>query len=310
MRIGLRHIRNFVAVAEELHFRRAAEKLGLAQPALSRSIQYLEGELKVTLLRRSNRNVEITEAGKTFLNGCRNILHSVERTVDDTRLAHIGQLGSVRIGYTDNAISGNLPAILKDFQALQPRISIQIHHDVTATQLIKLAKRELDIGFVTGPIGMSGFEQCLIQSERFVCVVYENHPLAHRSSIRLRELANEEFVHGLSHDWEHFYSHLIPLCRKSGFMPTIIQEAFNTASILGLVASGMGITILTENVQSLVGSGSVIIPIEDIAEELQTVAIWKADRTESAKALFLEHLRNATGAARAVKPGTDPRPAD
>ncbi len=291
MRIGLRHIRNFVAVAEELHFRRAAEKLGLAQPALSRSIQYLEGELKITLLRRTNRNVEITDAGKTFLDGCRNILNAVERTVDDTRLADLGQLGSVRIGYTDNAITGILPQLLRDFQIHQPRVSIHIYHDVTAIQLTKLAERELDIGFVTGPIGLSGFEQCLVQSERFVCVVYESHRLANRGSVRLKELANEDIVHGLPQYWEHFYSYLIPLCRKAGFVPTIIQEAFNTASILGLVASGMGITVLTENVRNSIGPGLVVIPIEDVSERLPDVAIWKADVMGGSKELFVNYLR-------------------
>lgn len=297
MRIGLRHIRNFVTVAEELHFRRAAERLGLAQPALSRSIQYLEGELNISLLRRTNRNVEVTEAGKTFLDGCRNILNAVERAVDDTRLASLGQLGSVRIGYTDNAITGDLPRLLRDFQIRQPRVSIQIHHDVTAIQLTKLAERQLDIGFVTGPIGLPGFEQCLVQSERFVCVVYENHRFANRRSVRLKELANENFVHGLPQFWEHFHSYLIPLCRSAGFVPTIIQEAFNTASILGLVASGMGITILTENVQNSIGTGLVIVPIEDITEKLQTAAIWKPDIMSASKTHFINYLREATADA-------------
>lgn len=291
----MRHIRNFVAVAEELHFRRGAEKLGLAQPALSRSIQYLEGELKIELLRRTNRHVEITDAGKTFLDGCRNILNAVERTVDDTRLADLGQLGSVRIGYTDNAITGVLPRLLKDFQVQQPRVTIQIHHDVTANQITKLTERELDIGFVTGPIGLSGFEQCQVQSESFVCVVYENHRLANRKSVCLKELANEDFVHGLPQYWEHFHSYLIPLCRKAGFVPKIIQEAFNTASILGLVASGMGITVLTENVQNSIGAGLVIVPIEDITEQLQTAAIWKTDVMSGSKALFVDYLREVAG---------------
>lgn len=296
MRIGLRHIRHFVVVADELHFRRAAEQLGIAQPALSRSIRYLERELDVTLFRRSNRSVEITPAGRVFLKGCRTILNSVDRTVDSARLAHLGQLGSIRIGYTDNAITGVLPRLLKDFQTRQPKIVIKIHHDVTSAQLTKLAERELDVGFVTGPIGLSGFEQCLIQSERFVCVVYETHRLAKRRSIRLEELADEDFVHGLPTYWEHFYSYLIPLCRKSGFAPKIIQEAFNTASIMGLVASGMGITILTENIRNSIGPGLVVIPVEDVSEKLQTVAVWKSDSVDGPMQHFLTFLRDMAAA--------------
>lgn len=291
MRFGLRHIRYFVAVAEELHFRRASERLGVAQPALSRSIQFLEKELDVALFVRSNRNVEITPAGETFLKGCRNILNCVGHTVDDTRLVHQGRLGSVRIGYTDMAIAGTLPNLVKDFQARQPGVVLHIHHDVTTTQLVKLAEGELDIGFVTGPIEKAGFAQCLIQSERFVCVVPENHRLAQRKSVRLGELADEDFIHGLSKDWEYFYAYLMSTCRKSGFVPRIVQEAFNTAGILGLVACGMGITVLTENVRNSIGPGLVILPVDDASEELQTVAIWKTDVVDGSKELFVDYLR-------------------
>lgn len=301
MRFGLKHVRHFVAVAEELHFRRAAERLGIAQPTLSRSVRFLEREMNVSLFTRSNRNVEITPAGTTFLRGCRNILNCVEHTVEDTRLVHKGLFGSVRIGYTDNAIIGALPSLLKDFQAEHSGVVLQIHHDVTAAQLLKLDDEELDIGFVTGPINRSGFEQCFIQSERFVCIVHENHKLAKRKSVRLEELAKEDFVHGLSKDWEHFYSYLIPFCRRAGFVPGIVQEAFNTAGILGLVACGMGITILTENVRNSIGSGLAIIPIEDVSEQLQNVAIWKADTMHGSKELFVNYLRCAVNAGQ--RPG-------
>jgi len=307
MRIGLRHIRHFVAVAEELHFRRAAEQLGMAQPALSRSIRYLERELDVTLFRRSNRSVEITTAGKVFLKGCRTILNAVDRTVDDARLAHLGQLGSIRIGYTDNAITGLMPRLLKDFQTLHPKVVLKIHHDVTAAQLTKLTEQDLDVGFVTGPIGLGGFEQCLIQSERFVCVVYETHRLARRPTIRLKELAEEDFVHGLPAYWEHFYSYLIPLCRRSGFAPRIIQEAFNTASIMGLVASGMGITVLTENIRNSIGPGLVVIPIEDVQEQLQTVAVWKSDSVDGPMKHFVTFLREVAAQRAAAEGALSPR---
>lgn len=290
MRFGLRHIRHFVAVAEELHFRRAAERLGVAQPALSRTIQYLEKELGVVLFTRSNRNVQITRAGQTFLDGCRGAIHAIEHTVENTRLAHLGRRGVLRIGYTDVAIAGRLPALLKAFQDEEPDIILQPHHDVTVTQIQKLEAGILDIGFVTGPISRSGYRQSLIASDRFVCVVFDSHPLANRRSIRLEELAHEDFVHGTAKDWEQFYSYLLPLCRRSGFTPRIVQEAFNTDGILGLVAAGMGITILTDNVRNSVGRGLVVIPIEDTADELQTVAFWKTGPIEGAMGTFAAFL--------------------
>lgn len=291
MKFGLRHIRYFTAVAEELHFRRAAERLGIAQPALSRAIRNLEEELEVTLFDRSTRSVQITQAGETFLKGCRGVMNAVDHTVENTRRVHHGQIGTLRIGYTDMAIAGLLPRLLKDFQTQQPGLVLQPHHDVTTTQLNKLEEGELDVGFVTGPISRLGYDQCMIQSESFVCVIYEHHPLAKRSSIRLEELAHEVFVHGTSKDWEHFHAYLIPLCRRSGFVPRVVQEAFNSAGILGLVACGMGVTILTESVRGSAGSGLIVIPLEDVSEQLQTVAIWKAETSDRATGLFIDFLR-------------------
>lgn len=302
MKLGIRHVRCFIAVAEQLHFRRAAARLGVAQPALSRTIRDLELELGVTLFDRSNRNVQITPAGQTFLSGCKGIITALEHTVEKTRAAHSGQLGALRIGYTDNAIAGPLPGILKAFQERMPGIVLRPHHDVTVSQLDKLERGKLDFGFVTGPISRSGFEQCLVEAERFVCVTYDTHPLAERSSIRLEELANENFVHGSSADWEHFHSYLIPLCRRAGFLPRIVQEAFNTAGILGLVECGMGITVLTENIRNFVGTNLVVLPISDVSEKLQTVAVWRSEPKEALKEHFVAFLRKELPAGLAAKP--------
>ena len=291
MSIDLRQLRCFVAVAEELHFRRAAIRLGIAQPALSRTILNLENELGATLFVRTNRIVEITTAGKTFLVGCHRVLNSMERTIENTRRVQDGKMGSLRIGYTDNAIGGCMPDIIKDFQDLQPDIDLQLHQSVTAHQLKGLEEGELDIGFVTGANNRPNFETCLVQSEEFVCVVYEGHPFAHRSSIRLEELVGEDFIHGTPADWEYFFSYLIPLCRKSGFEPKIVQEGSNTTAILGLVACGMGITILTDCVRNSVGSGLVVVSLEEVFERLDTVAIWKTDTANSAKDRFIEFLQ-------------------
>lgn len=263
----------------------------MAQPALSRAIQQLEQELTVSLLQRSNRAVRITDAGRTFLDGCRGIINAVDHTIEDTKRVDRGQMGSLRIGYTDMAIAGVLPTLLKAFQVQQPGIVLQPHHDVTTTQLQKLDQGELDIGCVTGPISREGYEQLPIQSERLVCVVYENHPLAKRSSIRLEDLAHEDFVHGPAKDWEYFYSYLIPICRKSGFMPNIVQEAYNSAGILGLVACGMGVTILTESIRNSLTNGLVSLDLDGVTERLQTVALWRTDTLAGSKSLFIDYLR-------------------
>lgn len=291
MALDLRHIRYFVAVADQLHFRRAADHLGIAQPALSRAIRNLEQYLDVILFERSNRSVRLTNAGQVLLKNCRNILISLDHAVDQTRRADRGQVGGLRIGYTDNAIAGKLPAILKGFQENEPGVTLHPFHGPTVEQLRRLEMNEIDIGFVTGPISRPGYEVLPIQSEPFVCIIYANHSLAQKKSIRLFELANENFVHGSSNEWQHFHAYLFSLCRRAGFEPRIVQQAFNTAGILGLVASGMGITVLTKNSSQAMPPGLVVLPIEDIGDELQTVATWKKSDETGPIQIFENYMR-------------------
>ncbi|MFQ6550412.1 LysR family substrate-binding domain-containing protein [Aestuariibius sp. 2305UL40-4] len=216
----------------------------------------------------------------------------MERATEDVRNAHDGRIGSLRIGYTDFAIAGSLPTILKDFQERQPQITLQPQHGVTLTQLARLEDGKLDIGFLTGPVNKAGYDQHPVQSEKFVCVCADRHPLAQRDAIGLADLATENFVHGNSTDWQHFYDYLIPLCRRVGFTPRIVQEAFNTAGILGLVSCGMGVTVLTEKVCSALAPGLAVIPIEDVSERLITTAIWRRDNVVGPNLHFVEYLRS------------------
>lgn len=292
MKFGLRHIRYFIAVAEEMHFRRAAERLNIAQPALSRAIQQLEHALEVTLFDRAKRNVRLTSAGQAFLKGSRGVVNAVENTIEDARQAHNGQTGLLRIGYTDMAISGVLPSLLKAFQTERPGITLKPHHHVSSAQLPMLEAGELDIGFVTGPVSRAGYEHVTIQSEELFCVVYSSHPLAHRESILLEELAHEDFVHGSKQDWQHFYACLIPLCQRAGFLPNIVQEAYNSAAILGLVSCGMGITILTESAKTALFGDLVALKLDGVTERLETVALWKGDTEDGSKSLFVDFVRS------------------
>lgn len=269
--------------------------MNIAQPALSRAIQHLERELNVRLFDRSNKHVRITDAGKKFHEGCLGVLMAMETTIENTWQVAQGQLGSLRIGYTDFAIAGSLPRLLKEFQEQEPGITMKPHHGVTTEQLDRLNSGSLDVGFVTGPVNLPNIDYCPIQSERFLCVVYENHPLASRASVRVEELADEDFVHGPAKDWEYFYYHLFPLCRRAGFVPRIVQEAYNSAGILGLVASRMGITILAESTGRIATPGLVSIPFENLSETLTTIAIWKTDSLSNTKTRFVDFLRAESG---------------
>lgn len=293
MPVGLRHFRCFVVVAEELHFHRAAKKLGVAQPALSRTIKNLEHELGVMLLERSNRRVELTEAGRSFLAGCRECLELSKRTIEDAQRVQQGNIGTLRIGYTDNAMNGRLPSLLKAFKDQTPDFTLLLTHSVTSEQLNQLEGGAIDFGFATGTVSKPGFDFIRIQSERFVCVVYEGHPLAKRSSVCLSDLEDEPMVQGTKEHWKHYYSYLAPLFRNAGFEPKIAQEGLTTSDIQRLVACGIGIALLTETVVECLPAGLVVVPIEDVNDRLDTIAVWQSKVNNAAKDLFVSYLKGA-----------------
>jgi DNA-binding transcriptional LysR family regulator len=293
MALDLRHFRCFVAVAEELHFHRAAERLGVAQPALSRTIKNLEQELGVTLLARNNRKVELTEVGKSFLRGCRECLENTNRIIKDVQLSQQGIIGTLRIGYTENAMNGRLPCLIKEFKNQAPDIEIFLIHSVTSEQLGQLEDRTIDLGFATGNISRPGYASIRIQSERFVCVVYEGHHLASRKNLRLSELVDEPMIQGAKEHWQHYHSHLIALFRHVGFDPKIVQEGLTTTEIQQLVACGIGITVLTETVVESLPPGLVVIPIVDVNERLDTIAVWRSEPNKAAKEQFVSFLRQS-----------------
>jgi DNA-binding transcriptional LysR family regulator len=296
MKVGLRHIRYFVEIAERLSFRKAAEHLGVAQPALTRAIQFLEEELGVSLFDRSLRKIKLTHAGGTFLKDCQKVLGATDYAVKRARMAHEGRLGLLRIGYTDVAMTNKLPSLLKGFRDMHPDVVLQPENYVTTIQLEELEIGNLDIGFVTGPIMQGGFNQMLIASEPLVCVVYDTHPFSGREALRLEDLAEEDFVHGEAKLWRSFRSQFIPACQEAGFYPRIVQSAVNTAGILNLVSAGMGVTIVNESARNSLCPGVVAIPIENSAARIQTVAIWQEDVPQQPLKSFLSHIQRSLSA--------------
>ena len=289
--MDLRQIRCFVAVAEELHFHNAARRLGVAQPALSRTIKTLETELGTILFERSNRKVVLTQAGQTMLEGSNKILHLSERLVENVRAAGAGKKGTLRLGYTDNAINGALPKLLKQFQSDFPDIELQLHHLVTSRQFASLEDESIDLGFATASQVPPGFESLRLQREHFVCLVPEDHRFASLQRIKLKDLRGEPMVRGIASEWAHFHAHLRPAFLRAGFEPTIAQESLTTSSILRLVSCGMGIAILTETTSETPIPGVKRLEIDDMDVQLSTLAIWKAASLPTAKSSFVGFLQ-------------------
>lgn len=291
MRIEIRHLRAFLAVAELLHFRQAAERLNLAQPALSRTIQQLEDAIGVSLLTRNNRQVELTEPGKTFLEECKKLMTQFDLAINNTRRAGQGEVGRLSIGYTDFAITGRLPTILEEFKSLYPEIKIDLLFGSTEEQLALLNDGRIDFAFLTGPNRSPGLTAITIQRDRFIAAVSDRHPLAKRSEIELQELAEEPFIVGSMERWKHFRRHLDVLCMTAGFMPRIFQETFNSEGIFGFVAANFGVTIHLACAENYIRKGVTTLPIKDATSFLETEAAWLTATSTPAQRTFSEFIQ-------------------
>ncbi len=286
-----RLLRYFVVVAQELNFRRAARRLGVAQPALSRAIQQLEGMLGVALMTRTRRQVALTEAGRVFLDGGRRALAGLATLVDETRRAGAGESGHLVIGYTDFAISGVLPTLLQRFRTAYPQVTVDLVHMVTAVQLRGLAHGEITVGFMTGPIADPAIETVTVQDERLVAVLPREHPLARQRAVALADLAGQPFITGQAVHWRHYLAHMTAACQAAGFVPHIVQEAFNSEGIFGLIAANMGVTLHVEGARNYVRKGIAIRPLTDSPHRVPTVAAWSAGLLAPALARFVAFLR-------------------
>lgn len=292
MKYRLRHIRYFLTVAEELHFRRAAEKMNVAQPAVSRGIRQLEQDIGVRLLDRSNKRVALTDAGRVFMAGCKTSFEHLQRAVTEAQGVHAGSLGTLRIAYTDLAINGCFPAIVEQFRGRYEGVKLTLEHQFTNQQIDNLENGRLDIGFLTGPVDRIDFDTRLIQQERFIVALYPSHPLAEMTEIPLAALAHEPFVIGDLDTWQYFHDHLFRLCRTAGFEPRVAQTASNTDGIFGLVASGMGISILSEGALVNRRQGVMAAPLKDCPTTISTFAAWRREPGSPLTLKFGEFLNS------------------
>lgn len=287
MRVELRQIRQFIAVAETLNFRQAAEKLAVSQPALSRGIQQLEERLGVRLLERNNRMVKITAAGTVFLKGCSQLLAELESTICKTQKINSGDIGCLTIGYTDFAITGILPSLLDNFRRQHPDIAIELAYGSTQEQLKELATRKIDMAFLTGPINNADLVHWPVQVDRFVAVLSERHRLAGRTEVDICELVDEYFVVGVMTRWRDFRRHLDALCLQAGFQPDIVQEAYNSEGIFGLVSANIGITIHLECAVNYKRAGVVMLPLTGTSAKVITEAVWLKQDTNPMVQCFI-----------------------
>jgi DNA-binding transcriptional LysR family regulator len=296
----LRLLRYFVAVAEELHFSRAAARLNMAQPPLSQQIRRLEQELGLPLLVRTKRHVELTEPGRQFLVSAREILAQTDRAVTQVQSMGRGEAGRITIAMISSvAFEDTLPRVLRAYRARYPAVSITLQEMNGDEQLAALREDRIQIGFLRPPILESGLAMTAFYREPLVAVLPAEHPLAARKRIPLKALANDPFIVVPRSQALGGLDLVFGACLRAGFTPRVAQEARELQSVIGFVAAGFGVSLLPATARKLMHTGVAFVSLAPPAEFVEIAAMYKARNTSPLLAAFLGILR---GAAAPVRP--------
>jgi DNA-binding transcriptional LysR family regulator len=288
----LRQLRQFVAVAERLHFGRAAAALHMSQPPLSRSIRDLETRVGATLLARSRRRVELTPEGARLLEEARRLLSQLERTVLDVRRMATGDGGRLRLGFVSLADYGVLPGLLKSYKAARPGVELALREMLSPAQAEALAAGELDFGLLLPPVGGADLEHLVVQRERFVAALPSRHRLARgRGRIAVRDLAGESFVMVPREIAPGLHDIVSALAARAGFAPRVAQEAIQMQTVVSLVSSGLGVALVPASVANLGRRGVAYRDIADAHPRLDLWLAWRGGALGAAAREFVQHAR-------------------
>jgi DNA-binding transcriptional LysR family regulator len=271
--VELRQLRYFVAVAEELHFRRAAARLHISQPPLSQQIAALEAELGVTLLARTRRRVALTPAGAAFLREARALLAGAEAAAGTARAIGSGQEGVLRVSFVGSALLSIVPGIVQRFRAARPRVGIELRERSTAEQLEAVATGAVDVGLLRPPVAPDAdLVTRTVLRERTVAALPAGHPLAALRRVPLRRLAAEPLVLFPREQAPGYHDLLTGRLAATGTVPVVAQYAPETITIIGLVAAGIGVSPVAASVSNLALPGVVYRPLQGApATELAAV---------------------------------------
>ncbi len=299
----LRHLRYFVATAEELNFRRAAERLHVAAPALSVQIRQLEEEVGVELLERDKHHVALTAAGRVFLECSHRILRAVDEAVRAAGRAARGETGQLVIGFIAQLSYEWLPNVLRSFRVRVPNVAITLTELTPTRQIEELVARRLDLGIIG--LGLPDPHEELqvevMSAEPLVVALPHDHPLAGSYRLTLADLAKERFIFTARTDSPAYTPWLLGLCYQAGFEPNIALEADRSPSAVNYVAAGFGVAIFPAQIGRLNMPTVRFVPLDDATPKYQLCVAWRKDNKLPALERFLATARTVV-AARRKKP--------
>lgn len=294
----LRHLRYFIAVAEELNFTRAAERLHIGQPPLSQAIQVLEADVGAQLFERTKRWVRMTEAGRLFLDDARRILALAEQAADTARRAGRGEAGELRIGFTfSTPLTPLFASVINRYRQQYPAVSLKLHEMATGPQLDALEQRTLDLGFVRPIEGPPPPDMTLsvLRQDALVAVLPAAMALAHKKSISIAELKDMPFVMYPPNAGTGIYPQIFRLCRAAGFVPRIGEIAAEASTIIGLVAAGCGVSLLPAAFERIRMNGVKYRSIDDAAATTSLLLARRSDDVSPLVQAFVALALEAAG---------------
>lgn len=295
IRPDIDQITSFLAVAEALSFRRAADQLGLDPSALSRRIAGLEARLGFPLLHRTTHAVRLTPAGETFYAANHALIGGLDAAIDRAGDVARGSAGRLRIGYMTFAALSLMPEAVRRFRARHPEIEIALHYLPTLAQKLSLARREIDVGLLLGPLEHADFATLTLTSDPLAAFLEAGHPLAARDSLAVAEVAREPAVVGQPGAWDVYRGRVEEAFALRGARLAVAYEAPDLAGMLGLVRAGLGVAVLPGTMRSFCPSGVVAREITDAQTRIVTLAAWQRPSGPATTA-FLKLLREAAAA--------------
>ncbi len=295
MAFELRHLRNFVVVAEELHFGRAASRLAMSQPPLSVSIQQLEDAVGTRLLDRDSKGVRLTAAGEAFRVEAQSLLTRAEQARTLAREIGAGAVGRLRIGFVGTLLYRGLPQWLDTFQSSHPRIDVVLIEQNSGEQIESLQHEELDLGFLIARRVPDDLIIHPLFSEPFLCCLPEHHPLAKKRRVSFAMLKDEPLVLFSQQASPAYHARIIEMCSAAGYVPRVRHELRHWLSVVALVSQGHAVSIVPAPLRRAGMAGVCFRPLADLQATTEFCCVWPRGVDQPARDLFLETVRQANG---------------